>query len=70
VLNINAEIKALKNQSKLDAATDDSRLKDVNVHTVTNVLTWLNSGLSDRCDDITLYKWCAIFVDEVCLRQI
>jgi hypothetical protein len=56
VLNINAEIKALKNQSKLDAATDDSRLKDVNVHTVTNVLTWLNSGLSDRCDDITLYK--------------
>ena len=32
--------------------------------------TWLNSGLSDRCDDVTLYKWCAVFVDEVCLRQI
>ena len=34
------------------------------------MLTWLNSGLSDRCDDVTLYKWCAVFVDEVCLRQI
>ncbi len=54
--SINAEIKALKNQSKLDAATYDSTLKDLNVHTVTNALIWLNSGLSDRCDDITLYK--------------
>jgi hypothetical protein len=70
VLNINAEIKALKHQNKLVAANDDSRLSDAKVHTVTNVLTWLNSGLSDRCDDITLYKWCPLFVDQVCLRQI
>ena len=34
------------------------------------MLTWLNSGLSDRCDYVTLYKWCAVFADEVCLRQI
>ncbi len=34
------------------------------------MLTWLNSGLSDRCDYVTLYKWCAVFVDEVCLHQI
>ena len=54
MLKINAEIKALKHQSKLAAATDDSRISDTNVYTVTNVLTWLNSGLSDRCDDITL----------------
>ena len=70
MLNINAEIKALKHQNKLVAANDDSRLSDAKVHTVTNVLTWLNSGLSDRCDDITLYKWCPLFVDQVCLRQI
>ena len=67
---INAEIKASKQQSKLVAATHDSRLSDINVNSVTNVLTWLNSGLSDRCDYITLYKWCGVFVDEVCLRQI
>ena len=67
---INAEIKASKQQSKLVAATHDSRLSDINVNSVTNVLTWLNSGLSDRCDYITLYKWCGVFLDEVCLRQI
>ncbi len=33
------------------------------------MLTWLNSGLFDPCHDTTLYKWCAIFVDEACLRQ-
>ena len=70
MLNINAEIKALKHQSKLAAAIDDSQISDTNVHTVTNVLTWLNSGLSERCDYITLRKWCGIFLDESFLRQI
>ena len=63
VLNINAEIKALKQQSKLVPASNDSRLSHDNITTVTNVLTWLNSGLSDRCDYVTLYKCCAVFVD-------